>query len=49
MQMKHKIQDLIDQKIIQIEGTQNNMDHDVLKNPLPNYEKGESSIPSSKD
>jgi hypothetical protein len=40
MQLKHKIQDLIDQKIIQIEGLQTNVDHGVFKNPLPNYDKG---------
>jgi hypothetical protein len=42
MHLKHKIQDLVDQKIIQIEGPQSNTDHAVFKNILPNYEKWES-------
>jgi hypothetical protein len=45
--LKHKIQDLVDQKIIEIEEPQSKTDHGVFKNPLPNYDKGESSIPAS--
>jgi len=43
MQLKDKIQDLIGNKVIQIEESQANIDHGVFKNPLPNYDKGESS------
>lgn len=49
IQMKHKIKDLVDEEIIEIEGPQSNTDHGVFKNPLPNYEKGESSTPNGKD
>jgi uncharacterized protein with NAD-binding domain and iron-sulfur cluster len=40
MQLKHKIQDLVDQKAIQIDEPQSNTDHGVFKSPLPNYDKG---------
>jgi hypothetical protein len=49
IQLKHKIQDLVDQKIIEIEEPQRKTNHGVLKNPLPNYDKGESSTPNGKD
>lgn len=48
MQLKHLIQDLIDNKTIFVEGLQTNNDHRAFKNPLPNYEKGESSSSNNK-
>lgn len=48
MQLKHLVQDLIDNKIIFVEGPQTNVDHGAFKNPLPNYEKGESSSSNNK-
>jgi hypothetical protein len=34
---------LIDNGTITIEGHHNNNDHQAFKNPLPNYQKGETS------
>lgn len=42
--MKNTIQDLIENDTITIEGhQQSNEDHQAFRNPLPNYQKGESS------
>jgi hypothetical protein len=49
IQLKHKIHDLVDQNIIEIEGPQSNTSHGVFKNLLPNYEKGESLAPNGKE
>lgn len=47
-QLKHAVQDLIDQKKVFVEGHQTNKYHTMFKNPLPNYHKGESSSAKTK-
>jgi hypothetical protein len=37
------VQDLIDNGTITIKGHHTNNDHQAFKNPLPNYQKGETS------
>lgn len=41
--LKHVIQDLIDNKVITVDGHTTNESHTTFKTPLPNYEKGKTS------
>ena len=41
--MRHKIQDLIDDGDIVVDGHNKNADHKAFKEPFPTYDKGESS------
>jgi hypothetical protein len=42
-ELRNLVQDLIDNGTITIEGHHTNNNHQAFKNPLPNYQKGESS------
>jgi hypothetical protein len=46
--LRNLVQDLIDNGTITIEAHHNNNDHQAFKNPLPNYQKGETSMSKAK-
>lgn len=43
--LKHIIQDLIENGNLKVDGLNTNVDHKAFKEPLPKYEKGETSKP----
>lgn len=43
--LKHLIQDLIENGKLEIHGLKTNVDHKAFKEPLPKYDKGETSKP----
>lgn len=47
--LKNLVHDLIENDTITVEGHHTNEEHQAFKNPLPNYQKGESSSDKGKN
>lgn len=44
MRLKNIVQDMIHREDLTVDGHKTNGDHEYLKNPLPNYNKGGASM-----